>query len=360
MFRRLARGAVLGACIPLSMGCYATHAVEGPQIARLHQGDRIVQSVEGSGVNVGPNSNIRFWRNDGSVTPWVRADSLLVSEEGVLMAGSQGDGLRWSDVQWAEVNEVSGTHTLLIVAASGILVAGVAVLIAAAAAGGDGGSGNWDCGGCSGVYCGGWGGGGGSHAPPPPEGTLESRGFDDAHPPTRGLTGPALYSPGFNAPLSGSARSMFTADERRRADIKFTVAIEGGVLAGRGRPGGEFYQSVDAGIRLNDVVDLGVGVSRLGFEGDPLLSSEGAMPIGHVGVHCNLDPRHVVAMPLAIEGGALADGSAEFRLVWGLRFQVSEMNYVAIYPLNPTVRRYVGPQTDYWVWPTTFELGATF
>lgn len=335
----------------LSVGCYSTRSVHGPEMSRIARGARVVYTTDGMRARVDPNSRVRFYRADGSVTPWIKAGDLSVSDDGVMLGTTQAgiDGLRWSDIDFAEVNNLSGGYTLVVVAGSALIVA---LVIAAAKGGGDAPD-------CSGVSCGGIYHVGPTYVPVGPIGpTPPSRGIDG--PRRSGRTrGYALARPGFEQPRAEGARELFNYNQRRRAGMKFNTALTvDGDLDGPG----EWYESLYGGVRFVDMFELGGGVRRQHtvVQGEsPLAGDSLFYPFGRAGLHMELDAGQRVAVPTFVEYGLTGRDSYMLRIGWGVRIRVTDEVYFGLFPVNPVLTRdALGNQS--WSYPSGIELGSTF
>ena len=340
----------------LASGCYSTRAVHGDEISRLKRGPQVLRAVEGTPVRIDPNSRVRFWRTDGSRTGWIKASELEVADDGVFIKRRNGvDGLQWSDVAHAEVNNLSGPYTLLVVGAS----VGIVLLAVAAA---KGGGGNVDC---SGLNCSGIGPvsspghyGGGPGVPAVPE--AHSVGMDQARRSRKHAHGARLSGGGL--PPQRESHALFNEDQSRRARMRILASADFGGASGNGRPD-VLMQSAFLGVRFSDMFELGGGIRRQMANptaGDQVEVDTGVYPYGRMGLHMQLDPRGYVAVPAFVDVGLAPGKTYQIRFGYGLRVRLNEHLYIGMYPFNPMVQT-AGPTGSARLWfPSTFELGGTF
>jgi hypothetical protein len=256
------------------------------------------------------------------------AGPLPERDDAEMRAALQGplrvpDGLRWADLDGAEVNNFHGGLTWLgIVGFIGTL-------------------------------------GTGSFAAPllMPSGAFGAPAAE-VHP-----SGPRLLGdPAFPPPRVDGARPLFDDRTRRDARMRGLVSLGAGAhLAGLERAA----ITLAGGVRLRDVVELGFGVSTfwqapraVGYRlpGPPLSPGPSSrtpqvFALLQAGLHLEVDARRRLALPLAIAAGTSADGAGQLRFRYGARVRLARRLWVGVHPFNALYTTRWG-----WGFPTSLEL----
>ncbi|HEU4407519.1 MAG TPA: hypothetical protein VFS43_19795 [Polyangiaceae bacterium] len=331
---------------PWALGCYSTSAV--PQGALPQRGlsrSVVLIASDGDKVKLDPNSRVRLLRRDGLYTPWVSASDLYVDSAGVIVRdGGRSEGLAWAEVRGAEVENLDGGATAVVVVGVAVLIAAV-VVVTLSGKGGQGpslgGSGTArsldgaarlaDAAGRVSEAA------SGAAEPNEPPATASSFGDD---------LGPGRARPG--------AEPIFDRGARRRASVRVTGAVDAArSLAERG----QVQAGAVGALRLWDFVEVGGGGRVMGdAEGPP--GAYRAVAFGRLGVHGELDARRRLALPFSVDLGAGRLG-AYARLNWGLRVRVYDEVSVGLYPFNPSFDRAESRRRP-WSFPSCVETSFAF
>lgn len=265
------------------------------------------------------------------------------------------DGLRYADMSSAEVKNLSGGKTLVaVVAVSAVAVGLVAVAVLTK------GKGVPDlplepaatvghvaartavhvavrAPGCCMVVV---GGGGATKSKPPAELPESTEG--------------GLSKPGYALPTSTDSYRLFDGVDRRRAAVRFGLALDAGLLANRR----DLWTGGAVGIlRLTDLFELGGGMRLLG-RGNHV----DRVFLARVGLHAELDARRRVALPLSLDVGGSATVGFHARLNFGLRLRLADAWSLGVYPLNPSYTAMHSPREpgSRWSFPSTIETSFVF
>ncbi len=313
------------ACLPTAVGCYSRDTVPAKGLAEIRAArseEGVVFGDDGDGVRVDPNSSIRFLRSDGTWTSWRRASDLYVNDEGVYVRVSVGggfeatDGLRWTDVEAAEVHNLSGGKTLVGIMATTAIVAALIPIAMLTRKAPDIPLRLTSTVVHVGVHAS--RGGGGS--------PQKAEGEEDVV-----LTDEPLGKPGYEQPTSDGGRPLFDGTTRRRSKARFGAAMDYG-QSFTGAKVGSF--GVLGTLRFLDFVEIGAGARwlgrRVGYD---------VVPVARFGFHAELDPRRRFALPFSIDVGWLGPVKLHARLNFGLRIRATEHLSFGLYPFNPTYAR---------------------
>ena len=315
-------------------GCYATQSVAPGALGELRHGNRsrelVLRSGERSRVRIGPGSWIRFQRVDSLFTPWVEARTLRVGADQVVLGAGDGLVLRWNDLVAVEVNDVDAGRTVVgIVAGTSLVVLAAAaeVLVIAALEAATGGHLHGDLGITRGAV----------------EAVLEHAG-------ERPEDDPEALSHGEEASDANPVMlvsPLFAAEARRRDIVRFGASVETGIEVGDDLMKSE--AAVNVGLRLLNVLELGVGLSTLTGPlgaGDPSAapaSAEGPwtgsrlIPRARLGLHLDLDSNRRVALALGQQVGIGTHGWIDLRTEWGVRVRLNDRLQLGVYPFNPRI-----------------------
>ena len=342
--------------LSFTCGCYTTHQISNAATTPIAQPSPedgfIVQTEDGRNLRIDPNSQLRFLRVDGSISPWFHASELVVSEEGVLLQNTT-DGLLWSDIVNVEVKNFSGSKTLGAIAISTAAVLVIVVAIAGSKGGGGGGRGTVKPVG-GGNKGGNWGnnvrinGGTGIYINPQP-------GLGVAMPPvdTRSLGGAGLASPDPSLALP-----MFPQEAERRAKAQAVVSIEAGAGGELAVPRvGAPSASATVVARFGNTIELGGGLRQL------LPTGPGPTPATfgffRFGLHLNLDQKHRVAVPISFDLGTNLDNDSYLmKINTGLRVSLTPNTTLGVLPFSPTYLE--TPGSFGWSFPSSAELSFSF
>lgn len=134
MVRKLLAATVTAGLL-VQTGCYNTYNISVEQLAKLQEGGRSnavkVSTDAGEEIVVTENTKVGVTRTDGQYVPISPFNFTLAG--GQLVAPDDDQLLSVSEIQTANVKEVSGTKTALLVAAGvAAVVGGFAAIIATA------------------------------------------------------------------------------------------------------------------------------------------------------------------------------------------------------------------------------------
>jgi hypothetical protein len=408
-FRRRHLVLLLSASLVIA-GCHSTGIVKRHQLEKSLARGGQSGALSMAGERVDPNTRIRFYSTTGLRTRWIEARTMQVNDKGVSFAGGK-HFIRWSEVDHAEVKNLSGARVLAGTVAVAAVVAVVVALIASKGKGGGG------------PRLGGLGGSskrGGIRVRralwiprPRPPGVLATRvivGAALAHrdsvapppppPPPGAMQDPgAIQSPAAPvqppqandgeqptpAPLVGKKvanvtlpdrlasfrprptplRSLFTAGAKRRSNIRFLTSLESGVDF---MDGGAVISGLNVGLRFYDIFEIGGGLRHAHYSSG--LGTTGAdhrnayFGVGRIGINADLDSRRYVSIPFQAELGGGDGIRFRARVVFGVRVRFWKGMFAALYPFNPTYSVFAagtpGSDNTGWRFPTTLELGYTF
>lgn len=100
--------------IAVTTGCFHTQRTDAEALRSLRQGELpagvvLPEATDRtrlfSGVRIDPNSNVRLRRTDGSLTSWVSAGALHLSDDGLFVSARRP--VSWSAIDSAIINELS-------------------------------------------------------------------------------------------------------------------------------------------------------------------------------------------------------------------------------------------------------------
>ena len=346
--------------LSFTCGCYTTRQVSNTTtpIAQPSPTDGfVIQATDGRNLRIDPNSQLRFQRVDGSSSPWYHTSELVVSSEGVLLQNT-ADGLFWSDVAGIEVKNFSGGKTLgaIAISTAAILVIVVAIV---GAKGGGGGGGRGTVKPVGGGSKGGgshWGNNGGVHI-------NGGTGIYINPQPGLGIATPpadthSLGGAGFTAPDPSLAQPMFPQEVERKAKAQAVVSLEAGAGGEVTVPrSGAPSASATVVARFGNTLELGGGLRQL------LPINSGLVPTTfgffRLGLHLNLDQRHLVAVPVSFDMGTNLDNdSSLMKINMGLRVSLTPNTTLGVLPFSPTYLN--TPEGFGWSFPSSAELSFAF
>jgi hypothetical protein len=340
--------------LSFTCGCYTTRQVSNAAATPITQPSPlegfVVQASDGRNLRIDPNSQLRFQRVDGGLSPWFHASALVVSEEGVLIQNT-ADGLLWSDVVNVEVKNFSGGKTLGAIAISSAAI----VVIVAAIAGSKGGS------------------GGGRGTVKPLGGSKGgSRGggniYINSSPgiyinPQPGINGAPLVDTrtlggsGLTAPDPSLAQSMFPQEAERKAKAQMVVALDASTAGPTDNPAGAFSLGGSVVARMGNTLEIGGGLRQILPTGPtPIPTTFGFFRFG---LHLNLDQRHLFAVPINFDLGTNFDSDSYLmKINTGLRFNATPNIAIGILPFSPT---YLETRQGFgWSFPSSAEMSFSF
>jgi hypothetical protein len=343
--------------LSFTCGCYTTRQVSNTTSNPIAQPSPeegfVVQAADGKNLRIDPNSQLRFLRVDGSVSPWFHASELVVSAEGVLLQNTT-DGLLWSDVANIEVKNFSGGKTLGAIAISTAAVLVIVVAIAGAKGGSGGGGGRGTVKPVGGSKGGGRGGsniringGTGMYINPQPGLNVSGTPID-----TRSLGSVNLASPD-----PSLAQPMFPQEAERKAKAQMVVALDTSTAGPAASPAGAFSVGASVVARFGNTLEMGGGLRQLLPSGpQPIPTTFGFFRFG---LHLNLDQRHLFAVPINFDLGTNLDNDAYLmKINTGLRFNATPGITIGVMPFSPTYLE--TPQGFGWSFPSSAELSFSF
>ncbi|MGZ3476908.1 MAG: hypothetical protein ACXWUG_24545, partial [Polyangiales bacterium] len=305
-----------------------------------------------------PNSSIRFLRSDGVWTSWWRARDLLVSDDGLLIETQGGghEGVRWSDVEEAEIENFSGGKSLVATVAVSAAVIGI-IAVVSASKGKIGNLGN-----VGGLFVrttanvavrttAAIGRSGHFHLGSGSSGSSGSSGASSSAPSSEPPV-PEICEP----PAANGAQPLFDGVTRRRSIARFGAALDAGSAF---REGHAFTSSAIGTVRFVDYFEIGAGlrfVSR-GSGADRLI-------VGRLGMHAELDAYRRFAIPLLLDiGGGGGAAKTTVRIAVGLRVRITDALWAGIFPPSPQYVGYAKGTPDVasgWTFPSTVETSFLF
>jgi hypothetical protein len=314
--------------------------------ARAEEG--VIYTESGEAIRIDPNSKIRFMRASGLWTPWWSARDLLVNDEGILVQREDGghDGVRWSDIEAAEIENFSGGKSLVATVAISAAVIGLIAVVSASK---------------------------GKLGKLPEIGNIFARTTVEvavrtaAHAPridvrsSGSSSSPEAIDPtpaaeDFGPPTANGAAPLFDGVTRRRSIARFGSEIEAGSAF---RDGHAFTGAALGSARFLDFFEIGAGVRFVsrGSGADRLI-------VGRVGMHAELDARKRFAVPLLFDfGGGSGAATSTFRVAIGFRVRVTEALWIGLFPLEPQYVGYVRGTPNGasgWTFPTSIETSFLF
>jgi hypothetical protein len=285
----------------------------------------VLRDETGDAIRLDPRSRIRFHRTDGMWTEWWTASDLLVAKDGVLFDEEHG-GIRWADVDSAEVENFSGGKTLVATVAITAATIGLVFALSKAKGGPKLGHLHLD------IRTNGGGHSSSSDAVPRVVGPPES----------------------FASPERDGATPLFDGLTKRRSIVRFGAALDAGAPFGATSR----WSSGALGVlRFTDFFEMGAGVRMLGRG-----SAADAVWIMRLGMHAELDAHRRFAFPLLFDFGRGSAVSSTFRITFGLRVRATDALWIGLHPLNPM---YVGYEKNAaapsgWTFPTSVEASFMF
>jgi hypothetical protein len=152
---------------------------------------------------------------------------------------------------------------------------------------------------------------------------------------------------------------LFTRNARRRSVVKVGAGVWfGNHLA---RPRSEFSGSLRVGVRLMDLIDLGVGLEHLAIRRAAPDYRSTWLGFATLGVHLDFDSQRRFGLALGSEVGGSGYVRMQWRAVWGIRLRIRDELRFGIYPFTPTYRRFGDPDNSgqpqsHWRFPSYLEL----
>jgi hypothetical protein len=223
------------------------------------------------------------------------------------------DGIRWKDVMSAELENLDGGKTLEGVAITSALV--VALLPAAVVVrGGPGGTPTL------------------AARAPSPLGPRDLPVHDGPKSPSEGET---FAAEGMDPPLDGSARRLFTGEERRKGYVRVVGALDVGIDT---MHAASMLSGASASFRILDLLELGGGLRYVASrQGE---ASPSVLGFFRAGLNCELDARGRFAIPLAVELGKGGDIGFQFSFQLGLRVAATDHVAFGLYAFRPVYSRF--------------------
>ncbi|MFI5301947.1 MAG: hypothetical protein ACHREM_27980 [Polyangiales bacterium] len=164
-------------------------------------------------------------------------------------------------------------------------------------------------------------------------------------------------------PRLDGARPLFDGGARRQSIIRLVASLDTERdLSSTPRT----HVGVAATMRLYNFFELGGGLRMLGASQAPdgTVVASALLPFLRIGMHAELDAHRRFAIPFAVDLGGGGDIGLYMKLVFGLRVRVTDQWSLGAYVFNPTLLMYKDGSTmggaTQWSFPSGIETSFAF